>query len=44
LAKIVPNPPDFVHAVYAPLAYLNDHLQPVHSFYAWYAKVWGVDL
>jgi hypothetical protein len=44
-AKIFgPTPPASVRLIYAPLGYLHDHLQPVHSFYDWYANVWGVHL
>jgi hypothetical protein len=39
-----PAPPAVVCATYAPLDYLYNHSQPVHSFYDWYAKVWGVRL
>lgn len=37
-----PNPPTVVRFIYAPLAYLVHHSQPVRSFYDWYFRVWGV--
>jgi hypothetical protein len=45
VAKVAgPDPPAVLWAIYAPLSYLNDHSQPVKSFFDWYAKVWGVRL
>jgi hypothetical protein len=44
VAKFIPDPPESLGAFYAPLGYLADHLQPVRSFYDWYAKLWGVRL
>ena len=31
-----------LEAFYSPLEYLYDHVSPVHDFYEWYFRVWGV--
>jgi hypothetical protein len=38
------SPPAAVDTIYTPLAYLYRHVPAVHSFYDWYAKLWGVTL
>lgn len=44
LVKICPQPPAALRLMYAPLAYLYHHSEPVRSFYTWYGKVWGVKI